>query len=212
MMLYMLFQRKEVMTIKSKRNVNTNYNYNHMLLYITSNQNKIDTANKRLNPFGIKVEGLKVDGIIEPQSEDIIEISQMKAKQAFEKVQKPLIVSDGGWYIPALNGFPGPYMAYVNRWLTSQDFLNLMKDKENKEIILRECVTYIDKNQIQSFTSDTKGSFVEKETGELTPLDQIITFRDDKKTVAKCVNDGEVGVPQNELWNEVGEWLSKNNQ
>ena len=51
-----------------------------------------------------------------------------------------------------------------------------------------------------------------KETGEFTPLDQVITFRDDKKTVAKCVNDGEVGVPQNELWNEVGEWLSKNNQ
>ncbi len=181
-----------------------------MLLYITSNQNKIDTANKRLEPFGIKVEGLKLEGIIEPQSEDIIKISQMKAKQAFEKVQKPLIVSDGGWYIPALNGFPGPYMAYVNRWLTSQDFLNLMKDKENKDIILRECVTYIDKNQIHSFTSDTKGSFVEKAAGKATPIDQVITFREDGKTAAESENEGGTRVPQNELWNEVGEWLSKN--
>ncbi len=117
-----------------------------MLLYVTSNQNKIVTANKLLKPFGISVEGIKVDGIIEPQTDDILKISTLKAQQAFKKVQKPLIVSDGSWIIPGLNGFPGPYMAFVNKWFTSQDFLNLMKDKKNREIVLRECVTYIDKN------------------------------------------------------------------
>jgi len=39
-----------------------------MLLYITANHNKVVTANRFLKPFGISVEGLKIDGIIEPQT------------------------------------------------------------------------------------------------------------------------------------------------
>ena len=60
-----------------------------------------------------------------------------------------------------------------------------MKDKENKEIILRECVTYIDKIKYKVLHLIQKDLLLRK-TGELTPLDQVITFRDDKKTVAKC--------------------------
>jgi non-canonical purine NTP pyrophosphatase (RdgB/HAM1 family) len=181
-----------------------------MILYITSNKHKVVTANNYLKPFGITLEISTIDGIIEPQIEDIVEISKIKAKQAYEKVQKPLIVSDGSWIIPALNGFPGPYMAFVNRWFTSQDFLNLMKDKENREIILRECVTYIDENQIKSFISDTKGYFVEKESGKTSPIEQVISFRDDGKTTAQCDNEGLIRIPQSELWSDVGKWLKEN--
>ncbi|MDD4381822.1 MAG: non-canonical purine NTP pyrophosphatase [Candidatus Dojkabacteria bacterium] len=182
-----------------------------MILYITSNQNKIVTANRLLKPFGISVEGLKVDGIIEPQMEDIEEISKFKAQQAFDKIQRPLIVSDCSWMIAALNGFPGPYMAFVNKWFTFQDFLNLMRDKKNKEIVLRECVTYIDEKQLKTFIHDTKGLLLERESGKATPIDQIITFREDKKSVAQCQNENLPRIPQNELWNEVGNWLKKNN-
>ncbi len=181
-----------------------------MLLYITANHNKVVTANRFLKPFGISVEGLKIDGIIEPQTEDILEISKIKAQQAYEKVQKPLVVSDASWIIPALNGFPGPYMAFVNKWFTSQDFLNLMKDKENREIIIRECVTYIDNNQTKSFIADTNGYFVEKEAGKATPIDQVISFREDGKTTAQCENEGIMRIPQSDLWNKVGEWLKAN--
>jgi len=183
-----------------------------MILFITTNQNKIAIANKLLEPFGITVKGLEVNGIIEPQTEDIVVISKSKAQQAYEKVQEPLLVSDVSWIIPALNGFPGPYMAYVNKWFTSQDFLNLMKDKENKEIILRECVTYIDKDQTESFISETKGFFVDKEYGKATPIDQVISFREDGKTIAQCVDEGIIRIPQGDLWNKVGEWLKANKE
>lgn len=182
-----------------------------MLLYITSNQHKVETANKHLEPFGLTVEGMKIDGIIEPQAESAAEISESKAKQAFEKVKKPLIVSDGSWMITALNGFPGPYMAFVNKWFTTQDFLNLMKDKENKEIVLRESVTYIDENQIKTFVADTKGLLLEEASGHATPLDQIMTFREDRKSAAQCNDENLVRIPQNELWEDVGKWLKENN-
>jgi XTP/dITP diphosphohydrolase len=182
-----------------------------MLLYITGNEHKIATANDYLRPFGISVEGKKVDGIVELQLDDVIEISKSKATQAFKNVQHPLLVSDAGWMFTALNGFPGAYMASVNRWFTAQDFLNLMKGKENREVILRECVTYIDKDQIKTFVCDNKGLVLEEASGDGTPLDQIVTFKEDGKTIAKCENEGILRIPQNELWNNVGKWLKENN-
>ena len=83
--------------------------------YITSNPHKIESANRNLSSFNITVEGIKLENIQEIQTDNIEEISINKAKQAYSQINKPLIVSDSGWSIPALNGFPGPLMAYVNR-------------------------------------------------------------------------------------------------
>gem|GEM_PF-7130265 len=85
-----------------------------------------------------------------------------------------------------------------------------MKGKKNREIILRECVTYIDKDQIHSFTSDTKGYLVEKEAGKASPLDQVVSFRKDSKTIAECENENIERIPQSDLWNDVGKWLKEN--
>lgn len=181
-----------------------------MILYITGNEHKVISANKHLKQFGISTKGIKVDGIIEPQLDDITQISISKAKQAFEIVQKPLIVSDAGWMFTALNGFPGSYMASINKWFSPQDFLNLMKGKKNKEIILRECVTFTDGKLTKTFVCDSKGKVLKRAEGEGTSLDQIVTFRKDGNSIAKCLNEKKLGIPQNELWNEVGEWLKAN--
>lgn len=179
-----------------------------MLFYATGNQDKVEAANNHLKPFGITVRGIDVDTIIEPQTEHIEEISKSKAQQAFEQVKQKLIVSDSGWRFAALNGFPGPYMAFMNRWFSAQDFLNLMKGKKNREVVLRECVAYADNTQIKTFTCDTKGQILDKASGEGTPLDQITTFRRDRKSVASCRNENLQGIPQNELWDEVGKWIT----
>jgi inosine/xanthosine triphosphate pyrophosphatase family protein len=46
--------------------------------------------------------------IPELDSQDLIAISQDKAKKAFEKLKKPLIVDDSGIYFDEYPGFPGP--------------------------------------------------------------------------------------------------------
>jgi non-canonical purine NTP pyrophosphatase (RdgB/HAM1 family) len=183
---------------------------NIMLLYITGNQHKVDTANDHLESFGVSVEGMKVEGIIEPQAEDIVEVSISKAKQAFEKVKRPLIVSDASWMFSALNGFPGAYMHDVNNWFTPNDFLRLMEGIENREIVLRECVTYIDEKQFKTFVCDSKGIVLKEAHGEGSSLDQVVSFKDDMKSIAQCENEGILRIAQNELWEELGEWLKEN--
>ncbi len=182
------------------------------ILYATSNQNKIESANRNLLPFGIKVDGVKVSNMQEIQTDSIEEISINKAQQAFKQVSKPLIVSDSGWSIPSLNGFPGPMMSYMNRCFESVDFLNLMKDKRDKSIILIECVTYINEDTVKVFRHEIKGEFLIKEEGKGTSLDKVITFMEDKKSVAKCQNENILSIDQVKMWNQLGTYLLKNSK
>jgi XTP/dITP diphosphohydrolase len=177
------------------------------ILYATSNSHKIESANRNLSSFNIQVEGVKVSDIQEIQSDSVEEISKNKAKQVYSQIKKSLIVSDSGWNIPSLHGFPGPMMTYVNRWFVSDDFLNLIQEKEDKSIILIECVTYIDGDIVKTFSHEIKGRFLEKSEGEGTSLDKVITFREDNKSVAKCQNENILSINQIDMWNELGEYL-----
>ncbi len=179
------------------------------IVYATGNSHKVESANQFLKKFKIKVEGIPVPQIIEIQTDDIFEITKNKAEQAFGILKKPLIVSDSGWSITVLNGFPGPMMAFVNNWFSVEDFLNLMRSKKNKEIILKEFLVYIDSRNIKTFSQEKKASFVDKPKGKGTNLDQVITFREDGKTVAQCLNEGIKAIEQGEMWEELGEYLLK---
>jgi non-canonical purine NTP pyrophosphatase (RdgB/HAM1 family) len=99
--------------------------------YVTGNQIKINFAKKQLDKYNIEIEQVRLE-IDEIQSEDKFAVTTDKAQKAFEILKSPLFVTDTFWEIPALNGFPGAYMKYVNKWFSSEDFLALMKNKENR--------------------------------------------------------------------------------
>lgn len=67
------------------------------------------------------------------------------AEQAFKILGEPLIVNDAEWNIPALNGFPGPYVRYINEWLSPDDFIVLMSRHEDKKVFYKEVITHIDR-------------------------------------------------------------------
>ncbi len=182
------------------------------IVYATGNKHKVESANQFLKRFKIEVEGISVPEIIEIQTDDILKISKSKAEQAFKILKKPLIVSDSGWSITALNGFPGPMMAFVNNWFSAEDFLNLMSSKKDKEIILKEYLVYIDSKNTKTFFQEKRAFFVDKPQGKGTNLDQVITFRKDGKTVAQCLNEGIKAIGQEEMWDDLGEYLLNNNQ
>ena len=84
--------------------------------FITSNKGKIAALKRSfLNAgrFDIKVNQVQAD-IVEPQLNNIADVSKYKAMEAFKILKKPILVEDGGLVIEALNGFPGriPSMFY----------------------------------------------------------------------------------------------------
>lgn len=177
-----------------------------MLFYITSNKEKIAVAQKYLSPFGIEVEQKNHD-FIELQSESIQQIAEYKAQQAFEYFKHPLLINDAGWYITALNGFPGPYMKYINEWLTAKDILQLMNGKENREVFYTEVFCYIDEHHMKTFTGTAKGQVLMEEKGKGVPSWQIFSLTNSGKSIAECWEEGIDPVDRYETWNELAQYI-----
>ena len=106
------------------------------IIFATGNQHKLEEARSVLKDYGIVVEPLQID-IDEIQHHDPLKITEAKVKLAYEKADRPVVVNDSSWEISALGGFPGGYMKDIVDWFTAEDFLALMKDKNDRRIILR---------------------------------------------------------------------------
>ena len=98
------------------------------LFFISSNNHKYLEAKKILDSFGIQLGFLKSD-LEEIQSNSIHDIARKKARNAFFKHKKPLIIEDDGLFIDSLGGFPGPYSSYVFKTIGNKGILDLLKNK-----------------------------------------------------------------------------------
>lgn len=175
------------------------------IFYITGNKYKLENAKRYAKKLDIDLIQKKLD-IEEIQSDSIVEIAKGKAKQAFEIFKKPLIISDSGWKIPALKGFPGPYMHYINNWFSSEDFLALMENKKNKSVILEHVICGISSRGIKILKKEFIGEFVESPKGNGLLSDRVISFRDDKYTIAERENRNEDSVDDTDLWKKIHKW------
>lgn len=179
-----------------------------MLYYITSNKGKVRFAEKYLRPLNVRIESKHLD-LIEVQSDDIAHIAEEKAKQAFTAIKKPLFVNDAGWYITALNGFPGPYMKYINSWLTADDILGMMARHTNKEVIFREVVCYIDKYQVKSFIGEVRGKVLAENTAPTDILSRsIFSLSSTNKSIAECWEEGIPSVNNIKVWEDFAQWYA----
>ena len=84
------------------------------ILYVTGNPEKFKNAQQFFTQHVIEIEQLALP-LEEIQASDPVEIAKKKAEEAFKECQKPLFVNDASWSIPALRGFPGPFMKYINQ-------------------------------------------------------------------------------------------------
>jgi len=134
---------------------------------VTTNELKFKVAKKMAELYDVEVVSKKIE-TPEIQSVSVKEVAEYSAKYAAEYLGKPAIVTDTGLNIKALNGFPGPFVKYINEWFTSQDYLNLMKGKTNREVEWHETVAYCEPGQDPiSATSIGTGKLAEKAEGSM---------------------------------------------
>jgi XTP/dITP diphosphohydrolase len=176
------------------------------ILYVTNNKYKLKHAIEYVKDLGIQIEGKALD-VEEIQSQDIEKVVEHKARQAWDIIKKPLVVSDSGWEIPALNGFPGPYMADINKWFTAKDFINLMRGKNDRTIYLNHLIGAIKDGKIKIFSERTRGIIIDSPRGEGSALDQVVIMEGNKKTIAENQNIGLFSATGIELWAKVTNWF-----
>jgi XTP/dITP diphosphohydrolase len=96
----------------------------------------------------------------EYRDDDVGEIARKKAHYAYEELGIPLLVDDTAFAIPALNGFPGPYAAYVYKTIGNEGILRLMEGKSDHTAWFETAIAFADESGITVFRGRLEGTVV----------------------------------------------------
>lgn len=159
------------------------------LFFVSSNNHKYLEAKNILDAFGIKLGFFKLT-LEEIQSNSLNEIALKKARDAYSKFGKPVIIEDDGLFIDALGGFPGPYSSYVFKTIGNKGILNLLKNNRKAKFV--SIITYCDKTISKSFDAKLDGKISTSQKGKGWGYDPIFIPKNSKKTFAEINNKNEL--------------------
>lgn len=111
------------------------------IFFVTTNSGKFEEVQrwiKQLDP-SIILEQAPLD-VIEYQSLDINEVALGKAEQAWQKLQKPLLIDDGGIYFEHYNKFPGTLSKYIYEGIGFEGLWKLAEDDPRAYFL--SCIIY----------------------------------------------------------------------
>ena len=106
--------------------------------FATGNKNKFKEAAMIFGP-GLRQKKIE---IAEIQSLDVKKVAEAKAKAAFAKVKKPVIVEDTALYINSWKGLPGPLIAWFVRSMGIEKLCKLAGPDRTAKA--EACVAYYD--------------------------------------------------------------------
>ncbi len=163
------------------------------IVFITTNENKVKEIQNLANAEAknITIEHLGYD-YPELQLEKIESVAKESADYIREKraIKKPFFIEDSGLLIHALNGFPGPFSAFVFDKIGNEGILKLMSDKkgEERKATFKTVVAFCEsaKNAPILFVGTAEGKIAEKIRGKGGfGYDPIFEFEGTGKTFAE---------------------------
>jgi XTP/dITP diphosphohydrolase len=151
------------------KNASNDFKYEgRVVFFATGNLHKFHEVRTILADYGIAVGMLKLKGD-EIQSESLKEIAQKSVQNAYLCSGLPIFVEDAGLFVDALNGFPGPYAAYVYKTIGNRGILKLMEDQNNRKAQFQSVIAYSDENNQSPpifFYGESKGIVTIRESFE----------------------------------------------
>ena len=150
------------------------------LFFISSNRYKYQEAEKILNTFGIHL-GFSKYILEEIQSNLLKDIALKKARNAFSKYKKPIMIEDDGLFINSLDGFPGPYSSFVFQTIGNDGILKLLKNNRTAQFV--SIITYCDKNNLRSFVGRLDGTITKSPKGKGWGYDPIFIPKENEKNI-----------------------------
>lgn len=161
----------------------------HELFFASSNQHKFQEAEKILSNLEIILKFYDTN-LQEIQSDSIKEISQHKARHAFDQLKKPVIVEDDSLEIDSLDGFPGPYSSYVFKTIGNEGILKLIH--KNRKAKFHSIITFCNEDTLKSFDGIIAGSISETMKGGGWGYDPIFIPQNNSQTFAELENKNKI--------------------
>jgi len=138
------------------------------LTYVTGNYGKYISVKEKFEKENIIIDYFKCD-LDEPDVNDIKYISKIKAKEAYEKIKKPVFVADSGFYIesyPNNTGYPGAFVKRSGISSNIEKLLETMKEEKNRKCYFLDCLTYFDGEEYHQFFGISKGTLSKEIKGD----------------------------------------------
>ena len=185
------------------------------ICYATGNKEKVNRLREALIRYDLKdVEILQIGlELPEFQSDDINHIAREKARYAFSQLRNPCLVQDSGFFIDALNGFPGVFVKYVAKTINLKGITKLLSGVTNRGCSFKDCLVYYDGNDFHYFQSDTRGFVSLEERGDNVewPLHKIFIPEGENKTLAEMTKqekeDWRIRRDQDYYANQFAKWI-----
>ncbi|WIV67049.1 XTP/dITP diphosphatase [Natrialbaceae archaeon AArc-T1-2] len=127
--------------------------------FVTGNEGKVREARSYLEDVA-SVEQVSYD-YTEIQSDDLAEIAAYGAREAYAELGGDgVLVGDAGLFVEALEGFPGPYSAYVEETIGIEGVWQLASERENRRAYFRTVLAFADEGGVETFDGSVGGTLV----------------------------------------------------
>ena len=139
---------------------------NNIIYFATSNSQKFASLKNLLVPLGVDLRQLEYD-FDEGRDFDICKITEAKliqAKRAFPG--KRLVVDDRGFFIPALGGFPGPFIKLLLDSFSYKGLIKLMAGEIDRRAVFSFGLGYFDGASDTILTADEVGFITDEPRGD----------------------------------------------
>lgn len=130
--------------------------------FITGNPQKAEFMAKYLD-YPVEHQKIELDEI---QSLDQLEITEHKARQAYEKIKKPVIVEDIGLYFSALGRLPGPLIRWFLEEIGNDGMCRILNSYDNRGAVAKVCAAYFDGTILKTFEGEVSGHISDKPYGD----------------------------------------------
>jgi XTP/dITP diphosphohydrolase len=123
-----------------------------LIAFATGSAAKVATARQHLSPLDIELEQVALE-LDEIQSASVQAVALHKARQAFQILQRPLIVEDSGFYIDEI-GFPGPLVKYVINAIGAEGVARLADLTTSRRCHFESVLVHLDRHGVPSIYTD----------------------------------------------------------
>lgn len=184
------------------------------LLFATGNSEKFHLAQVVCAQHGITLIQQATD-VDEIQAEDKDPVIRDKAQKVFDIVKQPVVVTDDWWEVPALNGFPGPYMKSIDIWFKPEHWIDIMQNQTDRRIIGTLQLGYQDANGFKVFRHSIQGTIGSEVRGDYgRPLQKVVMLDGDNGLTISEVYDRKLNHEDRDAlggWKEFIEWYKSKN-
>ncbi|MDY6778159.1 MAG: non-canonical purine NTP pyrophosphatase [Candidatus Nanohaloarchaea archaeon] len=190
------------------------------ITFVTDNSDKLERAQRLTQDHAINIQQHRLE-LPETQHIDVSTVSQQKAAYAREHVEPPFFVSDTGYLIDALDGFPGALLKPVLRTLGTERLCRLVTDQDDRTADFLSVLTYVDEHgTIKTFECHDTGRIAPEPRGEKRigwgGVMKIHIPDGYSRTIASMTEDTfmeyETSIRKEEQYVKLAEWIEESQE